>query len=60
MSKISFAVIAYNTEQQYGLVLCYPSKNGILPPGSNLSPVWEPLLYCLQYNRIKFSYYVFC
>jgi len=33
MSKISFAVIAYNTEQQRGLVLRYPSKNRILPQG---------------------------
>jgi len=43
MSKISFAVIAHNTEQQRGLVLRYPSRNRILPPGGNLPPVWEPL-----------------
>jgi len=43
MSKISFAVIAHNREQQCGLVLRYLSKNRILPPGSNLPPVWEPL-----------------
>jgi len=33
MSKISFAVVAHNTEQQCGLVLRYPSMNRILPPG---------------------------
>jgi len=44
MSKISFAVIAHNTEQQCGLVLRYPSRNRILPPGGNLPPVWEPLV----------------
>jgi len=46
MSKISFAVIAHNTEEHCGLVLRYPSKNRILPPGGSLSPVWEPLIEC--------------
>jgi len=45
MSKISFAVIAHNTEQQCGLVPRYPQKNRILPPRGNLPPVWEPLFY---------------
>jgi len=26
MSKISFAVIAHNTEQQCALILCYPRR----------------------------------
>ena len=43
MSKISFAVITHNAEQQCGLVLRYPSKNRILPPRGNLPPVWKPL-----------------
>jgi len=34
-SQISFAVIAHNTEQQCGLVLRYPLKNRVLPPGGN-------------------------
>jgi len=33
MSKISFAVIAHDTEQQCGLFLRYPSRNCILPLG---------------------------
>jgi len=44
MSKISFAVIAHNTEQQCGLVLRYPLINRILPLGDNVPPVWEPLV----------------
>jgi len=36
MSKIYFAVIGHNAEQQCGLVLRYPSNNRILPPGGNL------------------------
>jgi len=42
MSKLSFAVIAHNTEQQCGFGLHYPPKNRILPL------VWEPLLNSLQ------------
>jgi len=44
-SKISFAVIAHNTKQQCGLVPRFPLKSRVLPPGGNLPPVWEPLLY---------------
>jgi len=33
MSKIYFALIAHNTEQRCNLVLRYPSRNRILPPG---------------------------
>jgi len=36
MSKISFPVIAHNTEKHYGFGSALPQKNRILPPGSNL------------------------
>jgi len=55
MWKISFAVIAHNTKQKCGLVLRYPSKNRIFPPGGNLPPDWEPLQYAVCYAVCVFS-----
>jgi len=66
MSKISFAVVAHNTEQ-HGLVLRYPSKNRIFPAWGNLPPVWEPLVYMESGRssrekrlKIRFSYCIVC
>jgi len=47
-SKISFAVIAHNTEQQYGIVLRYP-QTIVYYPWGQFTPVWEPLVYT-NYN----------
>ena len=38
-----FAVISHNIEQHCGVGSALPTKNRILPPWGNLSPVWEPL-----------------
>ena len=45
LSKISFAVIARNTEQQCAFGSALPPENRILPLGGNLPPVWESLIY---------------
>jgi len=45
LSKIYFAVIARNTEQQYGFGSALPPKESHVTPGGNLPPVWEPLVY---------------
>ena len=43
--KISFAVIAHNTEQQCGFGFALPPEEShITPGGDNLPPVWEPLI----------------
>jgi len=45
LSKISFAVIARNTEHQCAFGSALPPENRILPLGGNLPPVWESLIY---------------
>jgi len=43
MSKMSFPVIAHNTEQHFGFGSALPPEPHITP-GGNLPPVWEPLI----------------
>jgi len=43
MSKISFAVIAHNTEQQCGFGFAFPLQESHITPGGSLPLVWEPL-----------------
>ena len=45
MSKISFPVIANNTEQHSGFGSALPLEEVHITPGGNLPPVWEPLAY---------------
>jgi len=41
-SKISFAVIAHNTEQQSGFGFVSSPEELHITPGGSLPPVWEP------------------
>ena len=47
MSKISFAVIAHNTEQHCGFGSALPPQKPHITPGGQFTPVWEPLLYTI-------------
>ena len=38
------------------LVPCYPPKNRILPLGGNLPPVWEPLVYVIDFCKIVWKF----
>jgi len=57
MSKISFAVIAHNTEQHCGLVLRYPSRNRILPRRL-IYPQFGNHWFKVSSKRFKLSYII--